>query len=340
MSTRKFILKGLNSVLMMTVVLTSSLAWATEELVIYSGRKDKFVEPVVEKFTEQTGIKVILHSGESTALLNKMKIEGARTQADLFISNDAGNLQKGSEMGLFSAMPGNLINEVPENLRSSSNEWIGLSARARVLVVNTKVKDLDWLTSVFDLADPRLKGRLGLTHSANESYIAGVTVYMEAIGKKKMAVWLEGMKANVDGEVFSKHSKIVKAVASGRRDVGLVNHYYIYRHLAKHADAPIKIVLPDQGKGGIGVAWNVAGIAISKYSGNQVAAQRFVKFLVSESGQKIFAEMNSEYPVRPGIAAAKAVPAAGSYKVANVPMSELGRKRDATIDLIESIGMP
>ena len=340
MSARKFILKSLNSILVMTIILTSSLAWASDELVIYSGRKDKFVEPAVEKFTEQTGIKVVLHSGESTALLNKMQIEEGRTQADLFISNDAGNLQKGSEMGLFSAMPGNLINEVPENLRSSNNEWTGLSARARVLVVNTNAKDLDWLTSVFDLANPRLKGRLGLTHSANESYIAGATVYMEAAGKKKTASWLEGMKANVNGEVFSKHSKIVKAVASGRRDVGLVNHYYIYRHLAKHADAPIKIVLPDQGEGGIGVAWNVAGIAISKHSSNQIAAQRFVKFLVSESGQKTFAEMNSEYPVRPGIAAAKAVPAVGSYKVANVPMLELGRKRDATIDLIESIGMP
>ncbi|HHJ80600.1 MAG TPA: hypothetical protein ENJ65_03090, partial [Candidatus Tenderia electrophaga] len=204
-------------------VMVSSFSWAADELVIYSGRKDKFVEPVVEKFTEQTGIKVLLHSGKSTALLSKMQIEGARTQADLYLSNDAGNLQKGAELGLFKPLPKALVKEIPASLRGSDNSWVGLSARARVLVVSKNAKDLDWVTSVFDLADPRLKGRLGITHSANESYIAGVTVYMESAGKARTRQWLEGMKANVDGSVFNKHSKIVKAVANGQKDIGLVN---------------------------------------------------------------------------------------------------------------------
>ena len=319
-------------------VMVPSLSWAADELVIYSGRKDTFVAPVVEKFTEQTGIKVMLHSGESTSLLNKMQIEGARTQADLYLSNDAGNLQKGSDLGLFAAMPEALVKAVPATLRAADNSWVGLSARARVLVVNKNAKGLDWVKSVFDLADPRLKGRLGITHSANESYLAGVSVYMESVGEAKTRAWLQGMKDNVDGQVFNKHSKIVAAVANGQKDVGLVNHYYIYRHLAKDANAPVEIRLPDQD--GMGVAWNVAGVAVSKYSDQQALAQKFVEFVVSEQGQKIFAEANSEYPTRPGVAAAAEVPAAGSYKVADVPMARLGPMRDATIDLIESVGMP
>ncbi len=322
----------------MATVLVSSFSWAAEELVIYSGRKDKFVEPVVEKFTERTGIKVLLHSGESTALLNKMQIEGKRTQADLFLSNDAGNLQKGSELGLFQPLPGSLVNEVPANLRAADNSWVGLSARARVLVLNKNAKDLDWVKSVFDLADVRLKGRLGITTSANESYIAGVTVYMEKAGEEKTESWLEGMKANVDGQVFNKHSKIVKAVANGQKDIGLVNHYYIYRHFAEHPDASIEIRLPDQE--GMGVAWNVAGVAVNKHSKQQALAQKFVEFVVSTEGQKIFAEMNREYPTVPGVNAAAEVPVAGSYKVADVPMAKLGERRDATIDLIEKVGMP
>ncbi len=318
----------------------SSSLWADEALVIYSGRSDKFVKPVVAQFTQQTGIKVVLHSGESTALLNKLGIEGRRTQADLFLSNDAGNLQKGSDMGLFQSLPEALVAAIPNAMRAEDNSWVGLSARARVLVINKNVKGLDWVDSVFDLADPRLKGRLAITHSANGSYIAGVTVYLESAGRARIKRWLEGMKANVEREVFNKHSKIVKAVATGQRDIGLVNHYYIYRYLAKHPTAPIAIVLPDQEREGMGVAWNVAGVAISKYTHKQAEAQRFVAFLTSSAGQKIFAEANSEYPTLPGVAAAAEVPAAGSYRVADVAMAQLGHKRDTTIDLIEAVGMP
>ena len=311
---------------------------AAEELVIFSGRSDKFVKPVVKAFTAETGIKAVLHSGSSTSLLNKLKLEGARTQADIYISNDAGNLQKGSEFKLFKALPESIANVIPANYRAPDNTWLGVSARARVLVVSTKKHDADFVKSVFDLADPRLQGRLGITHSGNESYIAGVTVYMLAAGKEKTRKWLEGMKRNVEGSVFNKHSKIVKAVAAGKKSIGLVNHYYIYRHLAKHPDAAIKIVLPDQD--GMGVAWNVAGAAVSQYTKHSDAAEKFMAFLVSDKGQKIFAQANREYPTRPGVPAAPEVPPAGSYKVADVPMARLGEMRNATLDLIESVGMP
>lgn len=327
------------SFLLLITLLISQYAQA-ESLIIYSGRKDKFIKPVVAEFTKETGIKVLLHSGSSTSLLNKLKLEGSNSKADLFISNDAGNLEKGKEMKLFLPVSKSVAEAIPQKLRASDNSWIGLSARARVLVKNTNDKSVDFVSSVFDLADPRLKGKLGITHSGNESYIAGVTVYMESVGKEKTSKWLAGMKANVDGKVFNKHSKIVKAVAQGKRSVGLVNHYYIYRHLKKHPNAPIKIVLPDQGKNNIGVAWNVAGIAMSKQTKNKQDAERFIAFVTSEKGQSLFAKVNNEYPVREGIAAAAEVPKAGSYKVAPVAMPVLGQKRNATLDLIEAVGMP
>jgi iron(III) transport system substrate-binding protein len=317
-----------------------TFAVAADSLVVYSGRSDKFVKPVIAEFTRQTGIEVILHSGKSTALLNKLQLEGERTEADLFLSNDAGNLQRGSDLGLFRKVSDTVAGPIQPQYRAPDNTWVGLSARARVLVVNTQGPWADKLDSVFGLADPALKDQLGITNSTNGSYIAGVTVYMLAAGKDKTKAWLQGMKANVDGKVFNKHSKIVKAVADGKKQVGLVNHYYIYRHLDKHPDAPIKIVLPDQGKDGMGVAWNVAGIAISKHSAKAELAEKLIAFLVSEAGQKQFAEVNREYPTRTGVAAAKEVPAAGSYRIAEVPMFELGKQRDATLDLIEQVGMP
>ena len=327
------------SLLVLFSLLIAQYAQA-ESLVVYSGRKDKFIKPVVAEFTKETGIKVLLHSGSSTSLLNKLKLEGKNSSADLFVSNDAGSLEKGKEMKLFSAVSSDLIKGIPQKLRASDNSWIGLSARARVLVVNTNDKSVNFVKSVFDLSDPRLKGKLAITHSGNGSYIAGVTVYMESVGKDKTSKWLAGMKMNVNGKVFNKHSKIVKAVANGKRSVGLVNHYYIYRHLKKYPEAPIKIVLPDQGKNDIGVAWNVAGIAMTKNTKNKKAAEKFIAFVTSEKGQSLFAKVNREYPVREGVDASPEVPKAGSYKVAPVAMQILGQKRDETLDLIEAVGMP
>ncbi|MFQ5486857.1 MAG: extracellular solute-binding protein [Gammaproteobacteria bacterium] len=327
-------------ILMLALLFGAPVFAADEALVIYSGRSDKFVKPVIEAFTRETGIPVILHSAKSTALLNKLRIEGPRTQADLYISNDAGNLQLGSDMGLFAALPDDVAGVIDARLRAPDNTWVGLSARARVLVVNTDQQRTGFVHSVFDLADPRLKGRLGITNSSNESFIAGTTVYMIKAGVARTRHWLEGMRDNVDGQVFNKHSKIVAAVAAGKKDIGLVNHYYIYRHLAKHPDASIRIVLPDQGEQGMGVAWNVAGVAVSKYSKQQKRARRLVAYLVSEAGQKIFANVNHEYPTREGVPADPAIPPASSYKVADVPMAELAHQRNATIDLLEAVGMP
>ncbi len=330
---------------MKRLLVLSSLLFLTaqavaEPLVIYSGRSDKFVRPVLEAFTAQTGIEVVLHSAKSTALLNKLRLEGERTDADLFISNDAGSLQAGSDMGLFRPIDADLLQSIAPALRAPDNSWTGLSARARVLVINTQAQGLDGVDSVFDLADPALKGRLAITHSANESYVAGVSVYQAMAGDQAVRSWLQGMKANVDGAVFNKHSKIVAAVAAGRMAVGLVNHYYVYRHLASDPDAPIRIILPDQGEGGMGVAWNVAGVAVSRYSDQHESVNRLIAFLVSEPGQRMFAEVNQEYPARAGVSAAAGVPAAGSYRVAAVPMVELGKRRGATLDLLEAVGMP
>ena len=255
-------------------------------------------------------------------------------------SNDAGNLQKGSELKLFKPVDARLADRIPTNYRAMDNSWIGVSARARVLVVNKNQKDTDFVKSVFDLADPRLAGKLAITHSGNESYIAGVTVYMQKAGEEKTSAWLAGMKNNINNSVFNKHSKIVKAVADGKKAIGLVNHYYIYRHLEKHPDAPIEIRLPDQGKDDMGVAWNVAGVAVSKYSQKQSAAEKYVDFVTSQEGQQLFARVNREYPTRPGVQAAPEVPAAGSYKIADVPMADLGKYRNKTLDLIEAVGMP
>lgn len=326
--------------LALLLLVGSASAFAgSDELVIYSGRSDKFIKPIVDAFKNETGIDVILHSAKSTALLNKLHLEGKRTDADLYISNDAGNLQRGGELGLFEAIPKKLTSPIPANYRSPSDLWLGLSARARVLVVNTNSQAVNSINSVFDLAKPEFKNRIAITYSSNGSFIAGTTVYMLEKGEESTLAWLKGLAENAGRNVYNKHSKVVKAVAKGKVDAGLVNHYYIYRHLAKHPNAPIKIVLPDQGNDDVGIAWNVAGVALSKYARNRENALRFIAYLVSPKGQKMFAEVNKEYPTRAGIATAPEIPALVNMKIANVPMEALGKNRIKTLDLIDKSGL-
>lgn len=322
----------------LAILLTGACSKSDNSLTVYSGRSDKFIKPIIAEFEKKTGIKVKLHTAKSTALLNKLRLEGEKTPADLFISNDAGNLQIGSEMGLFQAIPNNIADLVPAKFRANDNTWIGLSGRARVLVVN-KSSDAD-AKSIWDLADPKYKGKLAITHSSNESFIAGVTIYMQAKGKDAVKEWLTALKDNADGVQFNKHSKIVKAVADGKKDIGLVNHYYIFRHLAKDPQANIRILLPDQGESDMGIAWNVAGIAVSKHSKKSAAAIKLVEYLVSDQGQSQFAMANREYPTRANLNIASEIPKQSDIKVAEVPLLEIGKQRSATLDIIDEVGLP
>ena len=158
------------SLLAIVLTIPPTVSVADDSLVIYSGRSDKFVKPVVAEFTRQTGIKVTLHTGKSTALLNKLRIEGKRTDADLFLSNDAGNLQRGSEWGLFRAIDSALLAPIDKTYRAANHRWVGLSARARVLVVNTQGPWPDQPNPVFDPAPPPPTGKLGITNRTNATH--------------------------------------------------------------------------------------------------------------------------------------------------------------------------
>ena len=325
-------------ILFLLLSVFSSNTWS-EELLVYSGRKEKFVKPLIEEFTNQTGINVKLVSGNSSLLLSRLSLEDRKTDVDLYISNDAGNLQRGGVFGLFRELPKHITGAIPAEHRSQENDWIGLSGRLRVLVVNNNSPYAGQIKTVFDMAKPELKGKIGVTKSNNESFIGGVTSYIDFAGIEKTRNWLKGVKDNAGKNVFNKHSKIVKAVADGEKDVGLVNHYYAYRHLKKHPDASFKIVIPDQTEGKAGVAWNIAGIAISRFSKQHESAEKLVEFLVSKDGQKVFAQANQEYPTRNDVPAAPHITPFNNFKLASTSIEELGNKREKTISEIRRLGL-
>jgi iron(III) transport system substrate-binding protein len=320
--------------------LWSAPALTEDRIVVYSGRAERLIKPVLDAFQDKTGIQVDLLSSGTTELVNRLQAEGERTAADVFITNDAGSLERARELGLLMpvTMP-EVERTIPAVFRSPDNTWIGLSARYWVLVYNTAMLKPPAVRSILELADPTWKGKIAIPNAGSEYLQAGVSVIKAIYGDERTQRFLEGLKRNAGGQVYGKSSQIVEAVAKGQVPMGLVNHYYIYRQLSAQPDAPIAPLMLDQHPGGMGAIMNVAGIGVVKHSRHPEAAKRLVEFLVSTKGQRIFADLNKEYPLNPEVAADGSLPERKSFRAAAVPLEQLARLREPTMTMIEQAGL-
>lgn len=313
---------------------------AAERLVVYSGRAERLIKPVLDAFQTKTGIQIDLLSSGTTELVNRLQAEGERTAADLFITNDAGTLERARELALLLPLDSKEFEDsISAAFRSTDNSWVGISGRFWVVVYNTNQVKPAEIKSILDLADARWKGKIAIPNAGSEYLQAGVSVIKAAYGDDRTQEFLRGLKTNAGTHVYGKSSQIVDAVAKNQVAIGLVNHYYIYRHLETSGDAPIAALMPDQHEGGMGAIINVAGVGIVKYSRHRDLAKRLVKFLVSPEGQKMFADLNKEYPLHPDVAADPVLPARKSFRAATVPLVRLGELRESAMALIEQAGL-
>ncbi|RMH05863.1 MAG: extracellular solute-binding protein [Nitrospirae bacterium] len=316
------------------------ISHAADTLVVYSGRAERLIQPVLDVFQQRTGITVQVLTASSTALVNRLQLEGPRTPADVLLTNDAGTLERAHELGLLQPFPSPEIEHaIPATFRAPDNSWIGLSGRIWVVVYNTELVNPTSIHSILNLADPVWKGKIAIPNAGSVYLQTGISVIRAVKGEAVTAQFLQGLKANAGTFVYGKNRQIVDAVARGEVALGLVNHYYIYRHLAKHPNAPIALLLTDQGKNGMGVVLNAAGIGITAYAKHREEARKLVLFLISRDGQALFARLNKEYPLRPDVAADPALPPKHLVQVAHVPLIQLAELREPTMTLIERIGL-
>ncbi len=313
-------------------------ALSAESLTVYSGRSQKLVERLFKAFTERTGVRVRVRYAKTAALANQLLEEGGRSPADLFFAQDSGALGAVAEKGLFRRLPDLLLEKVPAPFRSPRGDWIGLSGRARVLsYTTTRLRESDLPRSIFELADPRWKGRIGLPPT-NASFQAFVTAMRVQVGDKRTLVWLKGLVAN-QAKYYAKNTPTVKAIADAEIDVGLVNHYYLHRFLRKEGRKfPVRnYYFPN---GDIGALVNVSGAGILKSSRKAGLAERFLGFALSETGQEVFVRGNHEYPVAKGF---RVDPALGLKNLRSIrtPIMDLGRLTDmrGTVRLLQKAGM-
>ena len=268
-------------------------------LVLYCGRKVSLVQPILDRFTAETGIEIELKDAPTTNLAALLETEGGASPADVFWAQDPATLMGLAEAGLLGPLPESLRGLVPEAFVDPNGYWVATSGRARVLAYSPeRVEASDLPQSVFDLTDPQWRGRVGWAPS-NGSFQAFVTAMRAMHGDQTTLQWLVAMKEN-DAVVYPKNTPIIEAIAAGEIDLGIPNHYYLLRFKNEHGSGyPVEQTF--FANGDIGNLMMVAGIGIVKTSENQAAAERLIEFLLSEASQSYFTGDVYEYPVTEGV---------------------------------------
>ena len=309
-----------------------------DELVIYSGRNQNLIRPLLDEFARDTGIDIRVRYGDTSELAPTILEEGDNTRADVFFSQDAGALAALGDAGLLAPLPRPLLDRVDRRFRDPDGRWTGVTARARVIAYNTdRIAEADLPPSALALAEPAWRGRVGVAPT-NASFVAYVSALIEEIGEDRTRTFLEGLRANGVKE-YDNNVLILDAVASGEIDVGLTNHYYLYGEFKERPDAPVANHFPGQGPEGEGTFVNVAGVAVLAASEQTEQARRFVDYLLSEKAQEYFRDETTEYPLAAGVAAIPELPPIAGLRTIDVPLDRLGRDLSASLELIKDVGL-
>jgi len=307
------------------------------KLVVYSGRQEQLVGPLIAQFKQQSGIDVSVRYGNTAQLAAQLIEEGGRTKADVYFAQDGGALGALAKRDLLATLPRGALDRVPARYRARDGRWVGTSARARVIVYDPRqLKESDVPDSVFALTDPRWRGKVGIVPS-NASFEAFVTAMRVLKGEHAARTWLAGMKAN-DAQTFDNNVAVLDAVEDGLIPLGLINHYYWYEQVAEEGIAKVSARLKFLPGGDPGALVNVAGAAVLAGSDHGDEARKFVQFLLSAQAQRFFAEQTKEYPVVAGVPTAPGLPPLHRLQTPEIDLSDLDQL-DRTLQMIEQAGL-
>ena len=328
-------MKALVCMVALLAVVAGCGGGSDDTITVYSGREEELVAPLFELFIEETGIEVEVRYGDSAELAATIAEEGENSPADVFWAQDPGSL--GAVEDHLDPLSEGILGQVSEQYRDDEGRWVGTSGRSRVLVYSTDALSEDEVPdSVFDLADPRWKGRVGIAPT-NASFQAFVTAMRLSAGDDATRQWLLDLEKN-DPKEYEKNTPIVEAVAAGEVDLGLVNHYYLYLVREEQPDAPIANHFLAAGDPGALVS--VAGVGVLESADEASTAERFVEFLLSPEAQRFYVDdaEEAEYPLIEGIEPREGLPPLDELAGPEVDLTSFGAEHEATIELLRETG--
>ncbi len=322
-----------------SLLVLSSLAHA-EEVNVYSYRQPFLVEPLFNKFTEETGIKVNVVFAKS-GLIERLEREGRNSPADLVITVDIGYLFDIYEKELTQGVKLEQLNKnIPSQYRHPDGHWFGLTTRTRSIYASKERVDLSTIENYEDMVKPEWKGRI-CTRSGKHPYnLALISSFIAHKGEAEAKEWLMGVKANLAQKPQGNDRAQVKSIKEGVCDISLGNNYYYGNMLADAeqkawADA-VHLTFPNKNNRGTHV--NISGVAMAKYAPNKAAAEKLLVFLSEETAQTIYSEQNYEYPVNPKVAPSAQMQSWGSFKADTLPLAEIAKYRKLAAQLVDQVG--
>ncbi len=323
-------------VILAAVSLTLTGIANAQEVNVYSTRSHYGSEPAFELFTEKTGIKVNFFMGNNNEVFERLRAEGANTQADVMVTVDAGNLWNAAREGLLMPVESEtLMKNVPAHLRDPENRWFGIAVRARTIMYSTERVKASELSTYAGLADRKWKGRICLRTSNsiyNQSLLgSAIGVHGEAAVEKMVRGWV----AN-EPEIVNSDRPVLRAIAAGQCDVGITNSYYLARILAADPDLPVAPFWANQETTGTHV--NISGAGVTKHAKNRENAIRLLEFITSAEAQKTLAASSFEYPANPAAEPHAILKGWGDFKQEQVGVAAAGENLAASIRLADRAG--
>ncbi len=300
---------------------------------VYSARHYQ-LEQAFEKFNEETGIKVEFLFGSDAELREKIDAEGEDTQADVYMTVDAGNLANAAEQGIFAPLQSEVLDEaVPQGLRDPQDRWFGLAQRARTIIYSPERVDPSELSTYEDLADPRWNDRLCLRQSTATYTQSLVASMIAADGEEATERVVSGWADNA--EIFNNDVEIIDNIASGNCDVGIVNHYYLAQKLADEPDLPVELFWANQDTTGVHV--NISGAGVTANADDPELAQQLVEWLATD-GQEEFVSDNFEFPVNAEVAPVPIIADFGPFRTQDIDAVAYGELNAAAVQLMARAG--
>ncbi len=284
-------------------------------LTIYSGRSEQLIQPLVDQFSRETGIRVRIRYGHTAEMVATILEEGRNSPADVILAQDAGSLGALAKTGHLETLPASLLDKVDTRFQAPDGDWIGISGRAFVLVYHIdRVPTDDLPSSLNDLLHPKWNRRIGWAPQ-NGSFQAFVTAMRVTRGEDAVRDWLTGLRDN-GARSYAKNTPVLLAVAAGEIDMGLINHYYLHAVKKQMPELPLaNHYLPE------GTLLNIAGGGILQTSSKPHVAKQFLEFLLSDAAQTYFTEETFEYPLTSGI---KPNPVLSPLELFSAPLLNLG----------------
>lgn len=308
-----------------------------QTVTIYSSRNEQLIKPLLDKYTEKTGVKIELVTDKTGPLMARLQAEGKNTPADMLLTVDAGNLWQAAEQGLLQPVSSTILEtNVPAKYRDPKGQWTGLSLRARTIFYDPSKVSADQLSTYADLADPKWKGKLCLRSSKavyNQSLVASM---MENLGEEKTEEIIRGWVANLATDVFSDDTSMLEAIAAGQCEVGIANSYYYGRLLDEKPNFPVKIFWANQGTTGTHV--NISGAGVIANSDNPDGALKLMEWLSSDEAQGLYASSDKEYPVKVGIDESELLRSWGPFKQDSISVQKFGELQTQAIQIMDKAG--